>query len=169
VARSTLEGSDERATVEEVSPMNRTLHALLAAVSVLLLVAGTALGKAGGVPAIPLNNEQETTGATGGGSGFFSYTVDGATLCYTLEVTGLTVAPVAAHIHPAPRNVAGPVAVPLGTPSGATGSSAGCITAIEGGAMTPAELAAIVADPTAFYVNVHTATFPGGEVRGQLK
>ncbi|MCI0582090.1 MAG: CHRD domain-containing protein [Chloroflexi bacterium] len=149
--------------------MNRTLHALFAAVFVLLLIAGTALGKAGGVPAIPLNNEQETTGATGGGSGFFTYTVDGGTLCYTLEVTGLTVAPVAAHIHPAPRNVAGPVAVPLGTPSGATGSSAGCITAAEGGAMTPAELAAIVADPTGFYVNVHTPSFPGGEVRGQLK
>src|SRR3990172_8004760 len=134
--------------------MNQMLRALLAAVSVLLLVAGAALGKAGGVPAIPLNNEQETTGATGGGSGFFSYTV---------EVTGLTVAPFGAHLHPAPRNVAGPVAVPLGTPSGATGSSAGCITAAEGGAMTPAELAAIVADPTDFYVNVHTTTFPGGE------
>jgi len=149
--------------------MNQMLRALLAAVSVLLLVAGAALGKAGGVPAIPLNNEQETTGATGGGSGFFSYTVEGDTLCYTLEVTGLTVAPFGAHLHPAPRNVAGPVAVPLGTPSGATGSSAGCITAAEGGAMTPAELAAIVADPTDFYVNVHTTTFPGGEVRGQLK
>ena len=35
--------------------------------------------------------------------------------------------------------------------------------------MTPAELAAIVADPGAFYVNVHTPLFPGGEVRGQLK
>lgn len=149
--------------------MNRAARALLLAASVSVLMAGAVLAKAGGVAAIPLNNEQETPGATGGGSGFFSYTIDGAELCYELEVRDLTVAPFAAHIHPAPRNVAGPVAVPLGTPSGATGSSSGCITAVEGGDMTPAELAAIATDPTAFYVNVHTSTFPGGEVRGQLK
>ena len=149
--------------------MNRTLHALLAAVAVLLMVAGAALGRAGGTPAIPLNNAQETTGATGGGSGFFTYTIDGDELCYTLEVSNLTVAPFAAHIHIGPREVAGPISVPLGTPSGATGSSAGCITADAAGIMTPEELAAIVANPRAFYVNVHTTTYPGGEVRGQLK
>ena len=149
--------------------MNRKLRTLFLAAAASLLLTTPVLAKSGGVPAIPLNNEQETTGATGGGSGFFSYTVDGDTLCYVLEVSNLTVAPVAAHIHPGPRNVAGPVAVPLGTPSGATGSSSGCITADPAGIMTPAELAAIVADPGAFYVNVHTPTFPGGEVRGQLK
>jgi hypothetical protein len=35
--------------------------------------------------------------------------------------------------------------------------------------MTPAELAAITADPREFYVNVHTPLWPAGEVRGQLK
>ena len=149
--------------------MNRAARALLLAGSISLLMAGAVLAKAGGVPAIPLNNEQEPTGATGGGSGFFSYEINGNQLCYLLEVRNLTMAPFGAHIHPGPRNVAGPVAVPLGTPSGATGSSSGCITAAEGGAMTPAELAAIAADPGAFYVNVHTTNFPGGEVRGQLK
>ena len=132
-------------------------------------MSGVALGIAGGHPAIPLNNEQETTGATGGGSGFFSYTVSGNELCYTLEVRNLTAAPIAAHIHPAPRNIAGPVAVPLATPPGATSSVSACITASADGAMTPAELAAIVADPRAFYVNVHTPMYTGGEVRGQLK
>lgn len=149
--------------------MNRAARAFLISISVSAIMTGVALARAGGVPAIPLNNEQETTGATGGGSGFFSYTVDGSMLCYTLEVRDLTVAPFAAHIHPAPRNIAGPVAVPLATPTGATSTVGGCITAADGGAMTPAELAAIVADPRAFYVNVHTTTYPGGEVRGQLK
>jgi hypothetical protein len=35
--------------------------------------------------------------------------------------------------------------------------------------MTPAELAAITADPRAYYVNVHTPLWLAGEVRGQLK
>lgn len=153
--------------------MNRATRAFVLALSVSavvsVVVAGLVLAKSGGVPAIPLNNDQETTGATGGGSGFFSYTIDGSELCYTLEVRDLTAAPVAAHIHPAPRNIAGPVAVPLLTPPAATSTVSACITAQEGGAMTPAELAAIAADPGAFYVNVHTPTYPGGEVRGQLK
>jgi len=149
--------------------MKQFLNALTAALVATAAATAIVLAKPGGVPAIPLNNEQETTGAVGGGSGFFSYTVEGATLCYTLEVRDLTLAPFAAHIHPAPRNIAGPVAVPLLTPPGATSEVSACVTAAEGGAMTPAELAAIVADPGAFYVNVHTTTYPGGEVRGQLK
>lgn len=149
--------------------MIRAARAFVLAITVSAIAMGVALGKAGGVPAIPLNNEQETTGATGGGSGFFSYTVDGSMLCYTLEVRNLTAAPVGAHIHPAPRNVAGPVAVPLLTPPAATSTVSACITAAEGGAMTPVELAAIVDNPRAFYVNVHTPLWLGGEVRGQLK
>lgn len=149
--------------------MDRRLRALLIATVASVLLVAPVVAKPGGVAAIPLNNEQETTGALGGGSGFFAYTVNGSELCYTLEVRDLTVAPFAAHIHIGPREVAGPITVPLVTPPGATASVSACITAAEDGAMTPAELAAIVADPGAFYVNVHTTTYPGGEVRGQLK
>ena len=46
---------------------------------------GAAAAKPGGVPAIPLNNEQETTGAETGASGFFSYVITGDQLCYTPE------------------------------------------------------------------------------------
>ena len=66
-------------------------------------------------------------------------------------------------------NVAGAIIVPLVAPSAATGTSSACITAVEGGALTPAELAGIVADPREYYVNVHTKAWPGGEIRGQLK
>jgi len=152
--------------------MSRTLGALALATSVLFGTAMGVLGKVGGVPAIPLNPEQETGEVDSDASGFFSYTVDGLVLCYTLEVRDLTMAPFGAHIHPGERNVAGPVAVGLLTPPAATSTVSECITAVEGAtgpALSTAELAAIVADPGAFYVNVHTDNYPGGEIRGQLK
>jgi hypothetical protein len=147
--------------------MRRSVMAVLVGLfAVLALAAGSAGANS---PAIPLNAEQETTGSTSTGSGFFSYTIGGDQLCYTLEVRDLTMAPFAAHIHIGPRNVAGPIVVGLLTPPAATSTVSECITAVEGGDLTPAELAAIAADPRNYYVNVHTATWPGGEVRGQLK
>jgi CHRD domain len=147
--------------------MRRSVMAVLVGLfAVLALAAGSAGANS---PAIPLNAEQETTGSTSTGSGFFSYTIEGDQLCYTLEVRDLTMAPFAAHIHIGPRNVAGPIVVGLLTPPAATSTVSECITAVEGGNLTPAELAAIAADPRNYYVNVHTANWPGGEVRGQLK
>jgi hypothetical protein len=150
--------------------MRRNVMAVLVGLfAVLALAAGSAGANS---PAIPLNAEQETTGSTSTGSGFFSYTIEGDQLCYTLEVRDLTMAPFAAHIHIGPRNVAGPIEVGLTTPPAATSTVTACITAVEGAtgqALSTAELAAIAADPTNYYVNVHTNNWPGGEVRGQLK
>ena len=149
--------------------MKRVLHAFVLALALSLVTTTVADAKAGGVPAIPLTTGQETGEVVSDGSGSFSYVISGDTLCYTLTVRDLTGAPGAAHIHLAPRNVAGGVVVPLATPSAATSTVSACITAAEGGAMTPAELAAIAANPSAYYVNVHTVAYPAGEVRGQLK
>jgi len=153
--------------------MRPTIRALIVATVTVaagaLLAAGIAIGKPGGVPAIPLNAEQETGTVVSDATGFFSYTIEGNQLCYTLEVSGLTTQPIGAHIHLGPRNVAGGIIVPLLTPTGTTSTVSECITAVEGGRLTPAELAAIEADPGAYYVNVHTTRYPGGEIRGQLK
>lgn len=149
--------------------MRRSAVGLVVALTIVSSFVAGANAKPGGHPAIPLNPEQETSDVASGGSGFFSYTIEGNQLCYTLAVRNLTQAPVAAHIHVGSRNVAGPVIVPLATPSAATSTVSACITAVQGGALTPAELAAIAADPLSYYVNVHTPNYPGGEVRGQLK
>jgi CHRD domain len=150
--------------------MRRSLTAVLVGLfTVLALGAGSVGAKP---PAIPLNAEQETTGSTSTGSGFFSYTIEGNQLCYTLDVRNLTMAPVAAHLHPGGHHVAGPAAVGLQTPPGATSTVSGCLTAVAGAtgqALSTAELASIAADPRSWYVNVHTTNWPGGEVRGQLK
>jgi hypothetical protein len=81
------------------------------------------------------------------------------TVCYQLSVAG-TDEPVAAHIHEGAAGVNGPVVVPFEAP--ATGLSKGCVD------VDPALAAAIVSNPSGYYVNVHTGAFPPGAVRGQL-
>lgn len=135
----------------------------------LVLFASSAAAKAGGDPAIPLSSGQETADVDSDGSGFFAYMIDDDQLCYTLRVRNMTDAPVAAHIHAAQRRVDGPIVVGLTTPPGATSTVDECLTADDDSELTPTELAAIAADPRSYYANVHTPTYPGGEVRGQLK
>jgi hypothetical protein len=141
----------------------RALAALGAVVALSSVNLSGAYAEPGGVPAIPLNNGQETTGANTGASGFFSYTISGSELCYTLSVRNLSAPAIAAHIHIAPRKVAGPILIPLTVGSGTDWTVHACTTA------DPALLVNIAANPGDYYVNVHTPTFPGGEIRGQLK
>lgn len=143
--------------------MKRLTRIAAAAALSLYAIAGGATA-ASAAPAIPVNNGQETTGAEGGAHGKFSYTIDGDQFCYTLDVTGLTAGAVAAHVHVGDQGVAGPVRIPLTVPNETSFSVAGCATVSD-----PAILAGIQENPRGWYVNVHTPTYPGGEVRGQLK
>jgi CHRD domain-containing protein len=93
------------------------------------------------------------------GRGQFSWSLDGQKLCYLLSATRIGTA-AAAHIHRGAVGVAGPVRVELQAP--ASGASAACVTVAAG-------LATALRDhPRRFYVNVHTAAFPGGAIRAQL-
>jgi hypothetical protein len=93
-------------------------------------------------------------------TGTAKVTADATTdqVCVDLTVQGL--APTAAHIHQAARGVAGPVVLPLATP--VDGRSSKCYGVDK-------QLAAgIIANPSAYYVNVHDAAHPKGAIRGQL-
>jgi hypothetical protein len=81
-------------------------------------------------------------------------------VCYQLAASNLPPA-AAAHIHRASAGSSGPVVLPLKTPN-AAGKASGCATAVR------TLVSAILANPGSYYVNVHTAEFPDGAIRGQL-
>jgi len=82
-------------------------------------------------------------------------------VCYKVAADNLGGPAVAMHIHKGGAGTAGPVVIPLATP-GADGKAAGCA------AVARALVAQILASPAGYYLNIHTAAFPGGAVRGQL-
>jgi hypothetical protein len=96
------------------------------------------------------------------GTGEFAAWVDPAMgrVCYTLGTASIGT-PTMAHIHRGDPQVAGPVVVPLQTP---THDIADACTPVAAALANE-----IVADPAAFYVNVHTADLPKGAIRAQLK
>ena len=69
----------------------------------------------------------------------------------------------AAHIHLAPAGSPGPVVQALPFTPGQEGGVIG-----EGSFSNPALLAAIRANPSAYYVNVHSNVCPTGVIRGQF-
>lgn len=82
-------------------------------------------------------------------------------ICYQLVTHDLSGPAAAAHIHRGAAGVAGPVLIQLRTPN-AAGKSTGCAKAKR------TLVKAILAHPSNFYVNVHTAEFPAGAIRAQL-
>jgi hypothetical protein len=80
-------------------------------------------------------------------------------VCYQLKYTGIT-HPTLAHIHSGAKGVGGPVAVDLNYPQH---GDQGCVPA------DPTVLTKIRDNPGGFYVNIHTADFPNGAIRGQLQ
>jgi hypothetical protein len=104
-------------------------------------------------------NEKPTPGDPKA-SGMATVTVKDAQVCYEIQTKDLA-QPIMAHIHRGGPSEAGPVALAL-TPPDANGRSAGCASA-------DAALAKdLVAHPGDYYVNVHTAAFKAGAIRGQL-
>src|SRR5256714_2207823 len=90
--------------------------------------------------------------------------VQGDRVTFAFSWKGIS-APTLGHIHEGVKGVNGDVKVPLFTtpmPDTAT-AAAGVLTVSD-----PAIADALRANPSGFYLNLHTKEFPGGAVRGQL-
>ena len=91
-------------------------------------------------------------------TGVFTASLSGRTLVWRLSFSHLTGRALAAHIHIGRPGKAGPVAVPLCGP---------CAPGAHGKTVVATKVRSALLAGGA-YVNVHTATNPGGEIRGQV-
>ena len=92
---------------------------------------------------------------------------DDGRICVDMVADGLDSGVTAAHIHEGEAGASGGPVVTIGDPSATEGATARWTDVC-----VPVEADVrdrIAADPSAFYVNVHTPAFPDGAVRGQLQ
>ena len=80
-------------------------------------------------------------------------------VCYMLTYMGIG-KPTAAHIHQGAKGVAGPVVVNFDV---AKNGDKGCVP------VDAAKGHDITMNPAGYYVNVHTADYPDGAMRGQVQ
>jgi len=108
-----------------------------------------------------LNGGHEVPATTSTGSGTGLLVVDPATRAASGGITFSGVTPTMAHIHLAPLGVNGPVIVPL-----AAGDTASSYKVPDNTVLTADQMDAFLKNN--LYYNVHSAAFPGGELRGQI-
>jgi hypothetical protein len=130
---------------------------------------------------LPANEVPPITGAQAGGSGDATITlnlnrdsygdVTSATFDFSVTVAGFPAGTslTDAHIHGGPAGVNGGILVNVGLPAGQVSFPTGGGSFTRNGITVTVDQAnAILANPSNFYFNIHTAAHPGGVARGQL-
>ena len=109
-----------------------------------------------------LQGSQEVPANSSTATGNVTVLIDKAALkvYVTGSFTGLSTAATAGHIHTGAAGTNGPVTVGLSPTNATSGTITGNAT------ITPVFMETLLSGGT--YVNIHNATFPGGEIRGQL-
>jgi hypothetical protein len=113
-------------------------------------------------------NEVPPTGSSAFGSSFVTFDPINNNLTWEVNTSGI-VSPTLSHIHRGAAGVAGPVIINFATsaaqiPNGRTNGTISVAT------LGSSDLTALASASTAngYYVNVHSAAFGSGEIRGQL-
>jgi len=115
---------------------------------------------AGNSMTVPLSAANEVPPNASTGSGTAKVDLDGNVVKWSVSYSGMTGPVTAGHFHgPAMAGANAGVAVPF------TGPMASPITGTA--TLTDAQVADLKAGK--YYVNLHTAANPGGEIRGQVK
>ena len=98
--------------------------------------------------------------AASAGSGMASLAIDRGTLAFRASAVGARVTGSAAHIHLGASNETGPIVFTLA--ESAAGSGIWTLAAT----LTSQQLASL--EGGQYYIDIHSAAFPDGEIRGQL-
>ncbi len=109
-----------------------------------------------------LTGAEETPPNASPGKGIGILTFNPNDRAFNARVVSSGVADNAAHIHQGPPGVAGPIVIPLTREPGSVIWEAK-------GTLTEAQEAALRAGNIDYYFNVHSPTFPAGEIRGQIE
>ena len=107
-----------------------------------------------------LRGAQEVPPTPSAASGSGTVLINPANRQLIAGVTTIGIAGNAAHIHEAPPGANGPIIIPL--TESATGSAVWTANVI----LSEAQFTSLLAGN--MYFNVHSSTFPGGEIRGQI-
>lgn len=116
--------------------------------------------KATGMEVTMASNMKMGGAKTGSATGKLVLDTKKDTMCYSVSTMGLTGIN-AAHIHTGSMGVDGGVAIGL-NPAKFNAKKATCVK------VAAKILSAIAMNPSMYYLNVHTAKYPEGAVRGQL-
>jgi hypothetical protein len=113
-----------------------------------------------------LSGAEEVPGpGVANGVGAVLVDITGTRGCYDLKVT-MGEKPTKAHIHQGVKGASGPVVVDLNPAFEPGESSLNAKSCVDLAADLVAKL---LADPAAYYINVHSEAHPDGAVRGQLE
>jgi hypothetical protein len=143
--------------------MVRLRHSLAALALVAALAAASCSngGSNEGRFTVALSGAAEAPGpGAAGGAGSVTLTLNGdqRKVCYELTTSGVGQL-TGIHVHRAESGKSGQIVVNFGTPA-----ASGCAENVD------ADLVKRIIDkPAEYYFNAHTAEFPDGAVRGQLK
>jgi hypothetical protein len=156
--------------------MKTTLKFVAVTAAAVLLTAASASAQVVKMAAV-LSPGEETPALLSGAVGTAEVGVDTANreLSVTLRVFNLPTASTAGHIHVGPRGVAGPIILDFPNIPGRVGdftltfrlSQAALRQSVANGILTMEDAIQSITGGNA-YVNIHSTTNPGGEIRGQL-
>jgi hypothetical protein len=139
----------------------RALRIAALAGLVVLFGAPPAQAKTASYTATLSPNEEVPTKGPEGSSGTAKVDINTDTnqVCYELTPSGLSEQPTAGHIHSGAKGASGPVLIDFMVPANGL---KGCVTS------DATKVAAVTGNPGGHYVNIHTASYAAGAMRGQL-
>lgn len=156
--------------------MKTTLKFVAVTAAAVLLTAASASAQVVKMAAV-LSPGEETPALLSGAVGVAEVGVDTTNreLSVTLRVFNLPTASTAGHIHVGPKGVAGPIILDFPNIPGRVGdftltfrlSQTALRQSVANGILTMEDAIQSITGGNA-YVNIHSTTNPGGEIRGQL-